>query len=81
MENSIDVKKIKKIKRIPYTNKGKIKNGPIEASKNRTIPIIEICFSSSIIPLMINRILKNPIIKGKICENIIINPFAILSLI
>lgn len=69
------------MKRITYTNKGKIKNGPIDATRNRIIPIIEICFSSSIIPLMINKILKNPIIKGKICENIIINPFAILSLI
>ena len=66
---------------MPYTNKGKTKNGPMDATKNRIIPIIEICHSSSIIPLIINKILKNPSIKGKICENIIINPFAILSLL
>jgi hypothetical protein len=29
------------------------------------------------IPLMINKMLKNPNINGKIWENIIINPFAI----
>ena len=40
-------------------------------------PITVTGFCSSIIPLIINKILKNPKIKGKICENIIINPFAI----
>ena len=60
-------------------NNGKIKNGPIAARRKRAMPNAVICFSSSIIPLMINKILKNPNIKGKIWENIIINPFAILS--
>ena len=61
-------------------NKGKTKNGPIDATRNNMIPKAVICFCSSIIPLIINKILKNPNIKGKICENIIINPFAIISL-
>ena len=47
-------------------NKRKTKNGPIAAKRNRAMPIAVICFSSSIIPFMINRMLKNPIIKGKI---------------
>ena len=45
---------------------GKIKNGPIAARRKRAIPKAVICFCSSIIPLMINKILKNPNIKGKI---------------
>ena len=45
---------------------GKIKNGPTDASRKRTIPKAVICFCSSVIPLMINKILKNPNIKGKI---------------
>lgn len=65
---------------MPYTNKGKTKNGPMDATRNNIMPKMEICFCSSIIPLMINNMLKNPKIKGKICENIIINPFAIISL-
>ncbi len=44
------------------------------------MPMAVICFCSSIIPLIINKMLKKPNIKGKICENIIINPFAIISL-
>ena len=47
-------------------NKGKIKNGPTAARRKRAIPKAVICFCSSIIPLMINKILKNPNIKGKI---------------
>ncbi len=43
-----------------------MKNGPIDASRKRPIPKAVICFCSSIIPLMINKMLKNPIIKGKI---------------
>ena len=44
------------------------------------MPNAVISFCSSIIPFMINKMLKNPNIKGNICENIIINPFAIISL-
>lgn len=58
---------------------GKIKNGPMAARRKSPMPKAAICFCSSIIPLMINKILKNPNIKGKIWENIIINPFAIIS--
>ena len=47
-------------------NNGKIKNGPIAARRKRAMPNAVICFSSSIIPLMINKMLKNPNIKGKI---------------
>ena len=47
-------------------NKGNTKNGPIAATRNKIMPKIEICFCSSIIPLMINKILKNPNIKGRI---------------
>ena len=61
-------------------NKGNSKNGPIAATRIKSMPKTVMCFCSSITPLMINKILKNPSIKGKICENIIINPFAILSL-
>ena len=56
----------KKIVKYLYTNKGKIKNGPIAATRNNTIPKIVIGFCSSIIPLIINKILKNPNIKGRI---------------
>ena len=47
-------------------NKCKTKKGPIDASRKSPIPNAVICFCSSIIPLMINKMLKNPIIKGKI---------------
>ena len=47
-------------------NKRKTKNGLIDASRKRPIPKAVICFCSSIIPLMINKMLKNPNIKGKI---------------
>ena len=59
-------KKRKELKKFNYTNNGKIKNGPIAARRKRAIPKAVICFCSSIIPLMINKILKNPNIKGKI---------------
>ena len=47
-------------------NKRKTKNGPTDASRKRPIPNAVICFCSSIIPLMINKMLKNPNINGKI---------------
>ena len=47
-------------------NKRKTKKGPIDASRKSPMPKAAICFCSSIIPLMINKILKNPNIKGKI---------------
>jgi len=58
--------KKKKLKSFNYKNKRKTKNGPIDASRKRPIPNAVICFCSSIIPLMINKMLKNPNIKGKI---------------
>ena len=45
---------------------GKIKNGHMAARRKSPMPKAAICFCSSIIPLMINKILKNPNIKGKI---------------
>ena len=45
-------------------NKRKTKKGPIR--RKSPMPKAAICFCSSIIPLMINKILKNPNIKGKI---------------
>ena len=66
-EKVIKKQKIKKSKlEFNYRNKRKMKNGPIDASRKRPIPKAVICFCSSIIPLMINKMLKNPIIKGKI---------------
>ena len=59
-------KKIKELKKFNYMKNGKIKNGPTAARRKRAIPKAVICFCSSIIPLMINKILKNPNIKGKI---------------
>ncbi len=47
-------------------NKRKTKKGPIDASRKSPIPKAVICFCSSIIPLMINKMLKNPNIKGRI---------------
>ena len=58
--------KTKRKKQKNYKNKGKIKNGPIAARRKSPMPKAAICFCSSIIPLMINKILKNPNIKGKI---------------
>ena len=60
------MKKRKELKKFNYMKNGKIKNGPMAASRKRPIPKAVICFCSSIIPLMINKMLKNPIIKGKI---------------
>ena len=47
-------------------NKRKTKKGPIDASRKSPIPKAVISFCSSIIPLMINKMLKNPKIKGRI---------------
>ena len=67
----------KNVKKVDYTNNGKTKNGPIAERRKNIMPIAVMIFWSSIIPLMINRILKNPMVKGNMCENSIINPFAI----
>lgn len=62
VENEKIGEKIKK----SYMNNGNTKNGPIAATRNKAIPKAVICFCSSIIPLIINKMLKNPNIKGKI---------------
>ena len=54
-------------------------NGDTQANTNKKIPKYNLFFCSSIIPLINNKIPKNPKTTGKICENIVDPVIAILN--
>ena len=53
----------------------------MQATRNNTIPKANLPLSSSKDPEIINISPKNPLITGRICENIVVPIIAILSLI